>query len=176
MDRNGTASLYQSDTQWNHSIGITSYEMNGSRASGQDGTRAYKEIDPDNAPSGADNDGVMFMPFVSMLQVAGAIQVAGPKLTPYTMKEGMLKRWPSRPPVPYWSIGGGYGADDWTYSDYVSLIWWDPNAPRPGACCGEKGAYRYVYNGKRFKPGEIPTEPIPFFKEGITQPPDGEKL
>ena len=124
----------------------------------KDWYRAYKEIDPDGDPSSGE--------FRSFQQLAGGFQMAGKILTPETFWEGLFKL-PPRDPSPLWSMGGGYrrqvdflGGRDLTYVDHATLIWFhqsgkDPNSSLSGAWC-------HLYGGRRFRVGEIPTEPLPW--------------
>ena len=167
IDRNELVELFFDPTQWNHAFGISGAEI----ARPQEYTdwwRAYKSIDPNNDP----NETVAKYAFPHMLQYINGLQTAGPKLTPETFLQGLINM-PDRPPNPRWSIGGGYGPGDYTYSDYVSLVWYDPLEPAPDEK-NQPGAYRHLNGGQRYTIGEIPTEPLPFFKEGISSPPREE--
>ena len=126
--------------------------------------RAYKEIDPNGTPGES--------AFRSFQQIAGGIQGAGPKLTPDTFWAG-LQQIPQRTPDPIWSIGGGYGPDDFTYMDWWSLIWWDPKGKDPNS--SSAGSWQFVYFGKRFQVDDCPTDPIPWYdpSQSFTSPPKG---
>jgi hypothetical protein len=126
--------------------------------------RAYKEIDPDGEPAEG--------PFRSLQQIAGGIQGAGPHLTPETFWEG-LQKLPHRVPDPIWSVGGGYGPNDYTYMDYGSLIWWDWNGKDPNST--SNGSWQFVNMGKRYRVGELPTEPVAWWdtSSSMTSPPKG---
>lgn len=159
-DINAAAQL-SDKAQMRNMVGITSLEMAMPKP-WKDYYRAYKEVDPDGIPDTGPR-------FSELLQLVGGIQQAGPKLTPQTFQEGMFRRWPKRPPEPVWTIGGGYGAGDYTYPDYVAIEWFDNAAIDPDT--GNPGAWRHVLGGKRFTHEEVPAEPLPFFKEGISEPP-----
>lgn len=163
MDRNGLAALYDK-SQWRHAFGITANEM-ARPDEEKDGYRAYKEMEPATNP----HDGTLTYMFDFLQQLVGGLQLAGPKLTPDTFYQGML-RWPRRPPSPRWAVAGGYSPTDLTLADYVSLVWWDPIGVDASTENAPSGAYRHVFEGRRFARGEIPTEPVPFFQEGIAQP------
>jgi hypothetical protein len=69
-----------------------------------------------------------------------------------------------RPTVSY----GDHGI--WPYEvdpnglDDASLVWWDPTATGEDETGAEGvGMYRLVDGGRRYLPGEWPTEPIAFF-------------
>jgi hypothetical protein len=106
--------------------------------------------------------------FRDLVQTAGAIQMAGPDLNPYTFWKGLLA-FPRRPPEPKWAVAGGYGPEDFAYTDYVTLMWWDPAAIDP-LDAKTLGTYRHVFGGQRYTDGELPTAPVPFFTDGITAP------
>ena len=140
------------DTQAKHMVGVHTGEI--PRASSDtDAYRAYKEIDPDGDPDSSY--------FRSLQQLVGGMQMAGPKLTPQTLWEGLLRQ-PQRRPDPQWSIGGGYSyPDDFTYMDYVSLVWWHHEGKDPNS--SSAGAWMHMSGGSRYALGEIPTEPLPWF-------------
>jgi hypothetical protein len=124
---------------------------------------AYRTVDPYSAPDGT----VCDLIFPYLLQMVGGIQAAGPNLTPQTFRDGLFSLGFRRYAETY-SIGGGYGPDDYTYADDFGLIWWDSDAIDPKT--GNPGAYRWVNNGARYRRGEIPSAPLPFFRDGITRP------
>lgn len=128
----------------------------------KDWYRAYKEIDPEGEPS----DDYRFHRFQ---QLAGGIQHAGTNLNPDTFWQGLVTQ-PCRAPEPKWSIGGCYSgpdaaatvhvAGDFTYTDYVSIMWMDNAADDPNSTSA--GAWCYMNFGMRYGLGEMPTEPLPF--------------
>jgi hypothetical protein len=158
----GTARLYDKD-QVKHMVGTAGLEIPRAEED-TDWYRAYKEIDPDGDP----NEGA----FRSFQMIAGGIQGAGERLTPESFWQGLLKI-PNRVPEPQWSVGGGFGPNDYTYMDYGSMIWWDPEGVDPNST--SKGSWQFVYFGKRYKPGELPSEPAPWFdrSQSFTSPPKG---
>jgi hypothetical protein len=154
--------LYDKD-QARHMVGTAGLEIPRAEAD-TDWYRAYKEIDPDGDPA----EGA----FRSLQMIAGGIQGAGERLTPESFWQG-LSKIPNRVPEPIWSIGGGFGPNDYTYMDYGSLIWWDPDGVDPNST--SKGSWQFVHFGKRYKEGEIPTDPVPWFDrtQSFTSPPKG---
>ncbi len=126
----------------------------------KDWYRAFKEIDPEGAPE--------FVYFRELQQLSGAIQHAGTKLTPESVWQG-LKRQPCRDPIPNWSIGGCYGEaepssdtrylGDFTYSDYASLLWFDPDGDDPESSTA--GAWCWMNDGQRYRLGTMPKDPLP---------------
>jgi hypothetical protein len=66
-----------------------------------------------------------------------------------------------------------WGDKVWPLTDYndqddATAVWWDPDATgKDEAGNAGTGMLRYVEGGKRYLPGEWPTDPMPFFvKEG----------
>ena len=166
------------DNQAAHVVGISALEIPRANAD-KDWFRAYKEIDPEGDP----DDGYTVL-YRNVLQFSGAIQHAGPTLNPTTLWEG-FKKAPYRAPDPQWSMGGGYRErdqftnvglgkyGDYTYIDYVALQWFDQKADDPNSELS--GSWRFPYDGKRFTHGEIPTDPIPWFTDGISTPGKGQQ-
>jgi hypothetical protein len=157
MDSGGTGRLMD-DNQARHIVGLSPNEIPRPDED-KDWYRAYKEIDPEGEPEAAY--------FRSLQQLAGGIQMAGPKLTPQTFYQGLIKQ-PYRVPNPVWASGGGYrdsfgwiAYKDLTYEDYLSIIWFDQTQHAEGE--DFTGAWCHVFMGKRFRVTEIPTEPIPWF-------------
>jgi hypothetical protein len=174
MDSNGSGQL-MNDRQARHVVGLSPNEI-ARPDEEKDWYRAYKEMDPDGEPDEGDFPG----PFRSLQQLAGGIQHAGPNLTPETLWEGLRKQ-PYRTPDPIWAIGGGYrdslefaAYKDLTYEDYMSLIWFDQTADD---AANFTGAWCHVFLGKRFKVGELPTDPIPWRdpSQCIVTPPRGQQ-
>ena len=159
LEGNGTGRNLN-DNQANHWVMMSGFEIPRSDAD-KDWFRAYKEIDPDGEPASTW--------FRDLQQLAGGIQHAGTNLTPQTFWEA-LARQPCRTPNPEWSIGGCYKKPDptsdlhymgdYTYADYMALGWFDHAGRDPGS--SSAGAWCYVYHGRRFKYGEMPSEPIPW--------------
>ncbi len=168
-DSNSTGRLLEPN-QARHMVGLSPNEIPRADED-KDWYRAYKEIDPNGDPDASF--------FRSLQQVAGGVQHAGPDLNPLTFWHGLSSQ-PYRAPEPDWSIGGGYresfdfvAQKDLTYEDYMSLIWFDPEGDDPDS--SRSGAWCHVFNGKRFKVGEIPTDPIPWWDNSqcIHSPPKG---
>lgn len=163
------------DNQANHMIALSSREIPRADAD-KDWYRAYKEIDPEGEPDESY--------FRELQQLSGGIQHAGPKLTPQTLWQGMKKQ-PCRTPEPIWSIGGCYSdpdpksdvhyLGDYTYSDYMSFMWFDNKGDDPDS--SSAGAWCYMHMGARYRYEEIPEEPFPFRKadQCIFAPPRGEQ-
>src|SRR5262249_2654267 len=102
------------------------------------------------------------------------LQLAGPHLTPENFRAGIFAADPGQnlngkidTLVTYGSHGLCPGHDpDVTGLDNAGILWWDPNATgedETGAV--GKGMYRLVDGGKRYLPGQWPTDPIPLFND-----------
>jgi hypothetical protein len=155
LNGNGGSQLFNQD-EWKHSIGIFYPELPRPSVQ-QDYYRAYKSVDPGGTPGASSL-------FRQLQMVVNGVQGAGAKLTPESFWDG-LQKMPHRPPDPVWSIGGAFGPNDFTYSDFMSMVWWDPEAKDPEEDL--PGAYRWLYGGQRFARGQLPTEPAPFFQDGV---------
>jgi len=94
---------------------------------------------------------------------ANGVQMAGPKLTPQTFRDGLYRSPPSggdpiNPQLSYgkhgvWPFVDNYGSDD------AGMLWWDPSA------VGEdevrqvgNGLYRYANGAKRYTLGKFPAK------------------
>jgi hypothetical protein len=154
---NVTFARLQNTRQWSHAFGLSGREIDNS-ASQEPGYRAYKEIDPNNEP---DSNMVCCL-WWGLEQIANGIQMAGPNLTPQSFERGLVRQG-KRGSDPIWAVTGGFGPDDYSYSDAMAEIWWNPNTQ---SADGQPGAYMYVRNGKRFNPGELPKEEPLVFKQG----------
>jgi hypothetical protein len=86
-----------------------------------------------------------------MAQMAIGLQMAGPNLTPQTFEQGMFSYPPKLGPAGVW----GFGPHDYTTSDDVREIYWDPNTI--SNYNQKKGAYIEIGPGKRYRQGEIPS-------------------
>ncbi len=95
------------------------------------------------------------------------IHLAGPDLTPESFERGMFRspRYDTGLTDSRDSWGEGVWPDvDRNSSDDATAILWDPDATGPDEA-GNDGIGQIVYidGGKRFLPGEWPTDPIPWF-------------
>jgi hypothetical protein len=88
--------------------------------------------------------------YYQMAQMAIGLQMAGPNLTPQSFEQGMFSYPPKLGPAGVW----GFGPHDYTTSDDVREIYWDPNAI--SNYNQKQGAYIELNGGKRYREGEIP--------------------
>jgi hypothetical protein len=131
--------------QWRHAFGISLMgPQQPVRASL--GYRAYKSVRSDEPSIAVD------LLYYFIYVIAVGIQMAGPDLTPATFQQGMFNYPRASGPAGSW----GFGPGDHTPMDDAMAIWWNPDAESPYN--GRKGAYQS--DGKRYRPGEWPREPI----------------
>jgi hypothetical protein len=109
-------------------------------------------------------------------------QAVGPNLTHETWKEALFASAGTKAAVsqPFLS----WGTSLWPEPDYLGLddataIWWDPTAQGPDEIRTDgTGMYQFVDGGKRYLPGEWPTEDELFDPDGAVAiydtPPPGE--
>jgi hypothetical protein len=155
-DTNIAMHFFVNSGQWRNAFGITAREV--PRVPEEtDWYRAYRSVESNGEPDPT----VGGLLFHSLVHLANGFQMAGPNLTPETFMQGLFKM-PRRPSDPIWSIGGGFSPGDLTYPDEIGFIWWSPADLAPDDATGP-GAYRHVFGGKKFRIGELPEEPIPFF-------------
>ena len=152
-----------SPRQWQNAFGF-SFEEIPRRPRSTPCYRAYRSLDPENDP----NNSVCEILFHSMLFMFGAMQEAGPNLTPETWSKSLEVAF-TRPATPEWSMSGGFTATDYTYGDFAVELYWDPLATHPD---GQPGAYVYLNDGVRFLAEDIPRGQPEMFEGGIT---DGDR-
>ena len=113
------------------------------------------------------------------------LQYTGPNLSAETFRDALFAAPGTIPAIsqPYLSYGDkGYwgGVPDYQGVDDATAFWWDPNATGIDEIRREgTGMYMYVDGGKRYLPGEWPTEDKLFVADGAVaiydQPPPGEE-
>ncbi|HVT76774.1 MAG TPA: hypothetical protein VHD87_07070 [Acidimicrobiales bacterium] len=148
VDTGHIARNYDQD-EWSHAFGFSLYEIPKPDEE-TECYKAYHEIDPNNDP----DSGMCTYMWGDMVQLFGAMQNAGPKLTDDALKSALVNQ-PKLAPNPPWHMAGGYDLNDHTYPDWAAEIWWDRNAMGSD---GQKGTYRWVRGGQRYTYGQWPTE------------------
>jgi hypothetical protein len=99
----------------------------------------------------------------TVLQFAIGAMLAGPKLTPQTFRDGLFRYPPSGGdpvnPTLSWGKHGFWPFTDYSGSDDVGMLWWDPTAVGQDEV-GQvgPGLYRYADGGKRYTRGKIPPQ------------------
>lgn len=107
------------------------------------GYAAYKTVRQDEPAFGVD------LVYYQLAQLAIGLQMAGPNLTPQTFQAGMFSYPPRVGPAGQW----GFGQGDFTTTDDVREICWDPNAI--STYNQKKGAYRGT-SPARWTVGKVP--------------------
>lgn len=131
-------------------------------------------------PAAKDTIGV-FAPWPAVFFVT--LQGVGPNLTHDTWKQALFDLAQTTKAITQPSLGWG-DKGIWPEPDYVgiddaTMIWWDPTATGPDEIRKDgQGMYQYVDGGRRYLPGEWPTEDKFFVPDGAvpiyTEPPAGE--
>ena len=151
--------------QWAHAFGVTSLAVRvnpdvvGSKI-------LYKWFTGQDAP--APLGAPVFMPGFSLL--FAALQGTGPNLTPQTLGD-FIKTIQTKPAMTasYLSYGdqGIWDATDYNGVDDATVFWWDTAAIGPDENGREgTGLMKFVDGGKRYLPGEWPTEDKLFVQDG----------
>lgn len=153
--------LGYSQSQWSHAFGLTPNKVWLPNPR-MDWYRAYKSIDPASEPH-REAEQV----FPHLLQMANGIQMAGPRLTPQTFEDGLMQMG-YRDNEPFYTLAGGYGPGDYSYSEVVAEEWWSPSDV---GYDGLAGTYHLLGCGTRYRRGEIPTgEPAGMFRDPCPYP------
>ena len=90
------------------------------------------------------------------------VQAAGPNLSARRSTDALFhSRRSRRSAQPYltWGDHGYWPSTDYNGIDDATLIWWDPAATGPDEIRKDgTGMWQYVDGGKRYLPGEWPTD------------------
>ena len=127
---------------------------------------ALAEGDPTIGPKTASTDYSNFTQvYRPLLLLASGLQMAGPKLTATSFRDGLRKaRFPN--PVTATHAGAvGLPQDGYTFTDDAAEWWWSNNARGPYSDDGAagKGAYCYLDGGARHLMGTWPHSSPDFF-------------
>jgi hypothetical protein len=119
-------------------------------------------------PPAKDTIGLL-MPNYTFL--AANLQAVGPNLTPETFRDALFAGGGTTPaltqPLLTYGDKGIWPDTDYNGVDDATLMWWDPAAVGPDEIRKEgTGMWAFVDGGKRYLPGEWPTENKLFDPEG----------
>ena len=115
---------------------------------------AFKQQSPDTEPA------ILLLPavFAELRMLSIGIQMAGPNLTPETFAQGLRNYQSSLGPEGTWGFPDG----DFSVPQDLRIVWFDGEALSPTN--DRPGAYRD--NGKRYRPGELPSGEPPISPTG----------
>lgn len=97
----------------------------------------------------------------SVSEFARGLTLAGPKLTPQALRDGLFRYPPSGGdpvnPQQSWGKHGVWPSTDWYGADDAAMLWWDPSAVGEDEV-GQvaSGLYRIANGGKRYTLGKFP--------------------
>jgi hypothetical protein len=137
-----------SPTQWNHAFGLSELQ-NFATYDQTDQSKAWRDVGNAGTPDTTEG-----LPWAYYNLFASAVQLAGPNITPATIKTGLFsaRGLGGDPGHPY--IKFGARADDYTGIEDVREVWWSATAR--SNVDGKPGAYVPVDGGRRYKSGQIP--------------------
>ncbi len=129
---------------------------------------SYSSADYGSASTGASPSVYARPHYQTLLLLASAIQMAGPKLTPQTLEAGLLKtRFPNpgAGSAPYYQARVGFAQNDHTMIQDLAMIWFDESAESYGGHGVQtgRGSYCYVERGKRYGLGQWPSATPAYF-------------
>ena len=137
----------QDQNEWSHAWTVTP-TVKVVKLQDQICYQAYRSVDP-NAPD-SDVGGFACLDYDNLRQIFTGIQVAGPKLGPFSIDKGYhaipaIDSPDPRLPACYYLPG------DYTCVKDTQAMWYDPTGVEPGG--STPGCYREVLGGKRFRDG-----------------------
>ena len=151
------------DDQAKHTVGVNPFDR-ARRDTDKEWYREYRSVDPEGEPDRGYYD--------ILKHLSAGLRLAGTSVNTASFWDG-LKRYRPRP-VQADAPNGAYrdelpgdalsGADT-TFYDDATLMWWDGSADAPDSDL--PGAWRHVWNGRRFGLTEMPTDPVPWFRDGV---------
>jgi hypothetical protein len=141
-DHDLVGQLYNQD-QWSHAAGV-SYAGDIIPQRAGLGYAAYKSVRSDEPAFSAE------LIYAQMYMLALGIQLAGPKLDPYSYERGMFTYPGGHGLYGTW----GFPVGSYTPTRDARIIWWDPK--RISIYNNKQGAYVDAYGGKRFAIHHLP--------------------
>ncbi len=165
--------------QWSHAFGVT---HGAARLTPEtSGYYGLYEWWKGTEPPAKDTIGLLMPNFALFTSV---LQQTGPKLTHETWRDTLFAYAGTKPaisqPLLTWGDKGYWPDTDYQGVDDATIIWWDPTATGPDEIRKDgTGMYQFVDGGKRFLPGEWPTDEKLFNPDGAvtiyeTTPPGEE--
>jgi len=165
--------------QWAHAFGVThgAAPVNPEEA----GFYALYQWAEGVEPPANDTIGLLMPQFTLFYAVT---MYAGPNLTHETWRDALFDNVGTTQAIsqPFltWGDKGYWPEADYSGVDDGTIIWWDPAATGPDEIRKEgTGMYQFVDGGKRYLPGDWPTEDKLFDPEGAVTiydtPPPGEE-
>ena len=159
-----TLGRYYTQSEWSHAFGVSSLAVPTPIATGN-AYRLYRwwygaSTSPPSLAAPA------ILPPIQ--QFFGAVQMAGPNLTPQTFAEGQFRSptaggGPTSPLAAYGYQGAAPVPSYSSPADYT-FLWYDATAKGPDeeGVTGS-GMMQYVKGGARYKSGVVPAGPVPMF-------------
>lgn len=151
--------------QWAHAFGVTSLAARLNPTTS--GYYALYEWFTGKAPAADDSIGVYMPPFFLLM---AALQSAGPDLTHESMASAIRSFETIKAISQPWLTWGDHGIwdkPDYSGIDDATLFWWDATATGEDEIRREgSGMAFYVDGGKRYLPGEWPSEDKLFVRDG----------
>jgi hypothetical protein len=141
-DHDLVGQLYNQD-QWSHAAGV-SYAGDIIPQRAGLGYAAYKSVRSDEPAFSAE------LIYAQMYMLALGIQLAGPKLDPYSFERGMFTYPGGHGLYGTW----GFPVGSYTPTRDARIIWWDTK--RISVYNNKQGAYVDAYGGKRFAIHHLP--------------------
>jgi hypothetical protein len=127
--------------------------------------QAVAEIDSSFTPSTS----ICNQWWMDLVTQMSGLQGAGPHLTPQTFERAMFGLG-HRFGQSNWNLGGGFGPDDWGYTDDMAIVWWSATAEN--IADGTVGAFVWTHDGRRFQRGRLPTGDAELFTTGSSVAPE----
>jgi hypothetical protein len=157
LDENTIGELFPTDES-DHLFGISSLEWAQNFAD-TECAQAVESVDPSLSP----NSTVCVVYWQWLVWLANGLQGAGPDLAPANFQKAEYAVG-FRFNLTSWMEGGGYGPGEYAFPHSVGYIWFNPAAQDP--ITGAPGAYEWIYGGKRFQLGQLPSDVSQLFSSG----------
>jgi hypothetical protein len=149
--------------QWAHAFGVTFLPARVDPRN-DDTNELYRWFFGHRPPAGGAG-----LTLLDVQLLYAVLQGAGPDLTPHAFQQALFAAPPSprlvTSPQLSWGDHDVWPTTDHAGIDDATVVWWNPDARGPDeAGRVGRGMYEYVDGGRRFLPGEWPTEALPLFE------------